>query len=68
MKHHQEIQSQSHGVRIGLEDTGLLPGFSVDDADGGSTSDQNVLFWSNRGVMMLANNGDEPWSHDIKYF
>jgi hypothetical protein len=44
MKHHQEIQSQSHGVRIGLEDTGLLPGFSVDDADGGSTSDQNVLF------------------------
>jgi hypothetical protein len=27
-----------------------------------------VLFWSNRGVMMLANNGDEPWSHDIKYF
>ena len=37
--------SQSHGVRIGLEDTGLFPGLSVDDADGGSTSDGRIVEW-----------------------
>mmetsp|Transcript_3364 Transcript_3364/g.7866 ORF Transcript_3364/g.7866 Transcript_3364/m.7866 type:complete len:332 (+) Transcript_3364:101-1096(+) len=31
------IDDMEKEERIGLEDTGLLPGFSVDDADGGST-------------------------------